>query len=107
MKKESGENENQGKVLGDRYKLCYDARFLVVTIPRQFHWRMKAVMKIYVVKGSFFLEEESEAEKDHSKEGRTSKKDLSTLLMTEEKLQWEEVTFSNMEKPKRPPENRG
>ena len=63
---------------------------------------MKAVMKIYVVKGSFFLEEESEAEKDHTKEGRTSKKDLSTLLMTEEKLQWEEVTFSNMEKPKRP-----
>ena len=61
---------------------------------------MKPVMKMYVVKGSIFQKEKSEAEKDQTKENRTSKKDLSTLLKTEEKVQWEEVTPRNREKRK-------
>ena len=44
-------------------------------------------MKMYVEKGSILPGVESEAEKNHMKENRTSKKDLSTFLMTEEKVQ--------------------
>ena len=59
---------------------------------------MKNVMKMYLVKVSILPEEENEAEKDQTKETRTSKKDLSTLLTTEEKVQWEEVAPRNQEK---------
>ena len=49
---------------------------------------MKDAMKMYVMKGSILPKEESEVEKDQMKENWTSKKDLSTLLKTEEKVQW-------------------
>ena len=68
---------------------------------------MKAVMKIYVLKRSIHPKKESEEEKDQTKDNRTSKKDLATLLTTEEKMQWEEVTPRNQEKRERPLGNRG
>ena len=64
-------------------------------------------MKMHVEKGSILPEEESEAEKNQTKEIRSSKKDLSTLLMTEEKVQWEDVTPRNQEKWKITLENMG
>ena len=62
---------------------------------------------MYVKRGSIFPKEESEAGKNQSKENRTSKKELSTLLMTEEKVQWWEVALRNQEKRKRPLERQG
>ena len=67
---------------------------------------MKDAMKMYVMKGSILPKEESEVEKDQMKENWTSKKDLSTLLKKEEKVQWEEVGPRNQEKRKRPLEKR-
>ena len=64
-------------------------------------------MKMYVGKGSILSEEETEAQKYQKKENRENKKDLSTLLFTEEKVQWEEVAPRNQEKQKRPLENMG
>ena len=52
---------------------------------------MKAAMKIYVVKGSILPGEESEAEKDQTKESRASKEDLSALLTTGEKGETKET----------------
>ena len=66
---------------------------------------MKCVMEMFVVKGSI-LPKESEAEKDQMKENRTSNKAKSTLLITEEKVQQEEIALRNQEKRKRPLENR-
>ena len=43
-------------------------------------------MKMYVEKGSILPGEESEAEKNQTKENRTSKKDISTYLTTGRKL---------------------
>ena len=57
---------------------------------------MKTVMKIYVGKGSILPGEESEAENN-----QTNKKDLSTYLTTEEKVQWEEVAPRNQAPEKR------
>ena len=41
---------------------------------------MKVIMKRYVEKGSILPKEESEAEKDQTKEDRMSKKSLATML---------------------------
>ena len=43
-------------------------------------------MKVYVEKRSILLEEESEVEKNQTKEYQMSKKDVSTLLTTEEEV---------------------
>ena len=67
---------------------------------------MKTVMKMYVEKGSIFPGEESEVEKNQTKENRTSKKDLSIYLTTEEKAQWEKVAPRNQGKRMGNPENR-
>ena len=58
-------------------------------------------MKRYVKNGSTLPKEENEAEKDQMKENRTSEKGLAGLLMTEEKVQREEVAPRNWEKRKR------
>ena len=62
---------------------------------------MKTVIKMYVEKVWILPGEESEAEKNQTKENRTSKKNLSTFLMTEEK-----VPPRNQGKRKGPPEKR-
>ena len=46
---------------------------------------MKTVMKMYVVMVSILPKEESEVEKDQTKENQRSNKSLSTLITTEEK----------------------
>ena len=66
---------------------------------------MKIVMKMYVEKRSILPGEESEAENNQTKESRTSKKDLTTYLTAEEKVQWEEVAPKNQGKRKEPPED--
>ena len=66
---------------------------------------MKTVTKMYVEKGSILPGEESEAENNQTKDNRTSKKDLSTYLTTEEKVQWEEVAPRNQGRRNGPPEN--
>ena len=43
-------------------------------------------MKVYVEKRSILLEEESEVEKNQTKEYQMSKKDVLTLLTTEEEV---------------------
>ena len=68
---------------------------------------MKAIMKMYEEKGSILPKEGCKAEKQQTKGNRTSKKDISTLLMTEEKVKQEEVAPRNREKRKRPLENGG
>ena len=62
---------------------------------------------MYVEKGLTLPGKESEVENNQTKENMTSKKDLSTLLTTEEKVQWEEAAPKNREKRKRRLENRG
>ena len=59
-------------------------------------------MKMYVKRGSIFPKEESEAEKNQTKENRTSKKDLPAYLTTQEMAQWEEVTPRIQERRKGP-----
>ena len=66
---------------------------------------MKTVMKMYIVKGSIVPGEESEVEKNETKENHTTKKDLSTYLTTGEKAQWGEVAPRNQGRRKGPPEN--
>ena len=56
---------------------------------------MKTVMKMYVEKGPIFPGEESQAENRQTKGNRTSKKDLSTFLTIEERVQREEVAPRN------------
>ena len=68
---------------------------------------MKSIMKMHVVKGSIFPKEESEEEKDQTKENRTSEKDISTLLTIEEKVQRKEASPRNREKRKRSLKNWG
>ena len=60
---------------------------------------------MYVEKGLILSKEESEAEKNQTKENWTIKKNLLTFLTTEEKVQFEEVAPRNEEKRKRPLEN--
>ena len=43
---------------------------------------------------------ESQSENNQTNENRTSKKDLPTYMMTEEKVQWEEVVSRNQGKRK-------
>ena len=61
---------------------------------------------MYVEMGSILPGDESEAEKNQTKEDWTCSKDLPTYLMTGEKVQWEEVAPRNLGKWKGPPENR-
>ena len=67
---------------------------------------MKIVMKMHVEKGSILPGEESEAEKNRTKENRMSKKALSIYLMKGEKAQWEVAAPRIQGERKGPPENR-
>ena len=67
---------------------------------------MKSIMKMYVENGLILPGEESKAEKNQTKENRTSKKDLLTFLTTGEKAQWKEIAPKNQGKRKEPLENR-
>ena len=58
-------------------------------------------MEMYIEE-LIFPSEESKEEKNQTKENWMSKKNLSTFLMTEEKVQWEEVTLRHQGKRKTP-----